>query len=153
MKHYKLIELTLEFFSWSFLIALGIGLGYFVQDIWDDFQTKKTSERVFAEHQSFFKHPAITFCFNPHVNEAKLKKKYNLTLFQYSLHYRTDILGFEGFDFQESALEIQNNVAFKIGRDFNIKIVDDYGTQKEVRYRIQSSMSLFTNCNFLYLPS
>ena len=89
---------------------LSIGLTYFVRDIWNNFEARKTNDRVYTERKNYFNHPTISICFEPQVNETSLMK-YNKTI--RDIHHRKLNLEVPPATFAEE-------VSFKLGRDFTI---------------------------------
>ena len=93
---------------------LSIGLTYFVRDIWNNFQERKTNDRVYTERKNYFNHPTISICFEPQVNETTLTK-YNKTI--------------RDIDHISSKLNLEvppatfaEEVSFRLGRDFTIRL-------------------------------
>ena len=93
---------------------LSIGLTYFVRDIWNNFQERKTNDRVYTERKNYFNHPTISICFEPQVNETTLTK-YNKTI--------------RDIDHISSKLNLEvppatfaEEVSFRLGRDFTIML-------------------------------
>ena len=115
MEGKKLLFYFIEALSWISLIGAFIGLAYFVQDILEDFLSKKTNDRVFSKRVTSYRHPYITLCFEPQVNISKLKK-YNLTLVDLS-HMK---LGKPLTTLSENIDTFIEDVRFKIGRDFTL---------------------------------
>ena len=76
MKRIRLIEFVV-------LIALLVGVGYFVQDVCKDYLSQTTSIKQYTEIWEKLPAPTITICFNPGAKKSILDK-YNLTLLQFS---------------------------------------------------------------------
>ena len=76
----RLLHYFLEILQWLALIALSIGLAFFVKDIWNDYQLGKTNDRIYTERVNNYKHPTITICFEPQFNETALLK-YDKTVY------------------------------------------------------------------------
>ena len=113
----SLIIIGIECLSWMCLILLSIGLGLFVQDIWNDYQAGKTNDRVYTERKNYVNHPTISICFEPQVNETILLK-YNKTfedLDPFTQNSKLN-LGISPATFAEE-------VSFKLGRDFTVLLV------------------------------
>ena len=74
----KLLYHCFEFLSWFSFIVSSIFLGYFVKDIWNDYKSGKTNDRIYSETRQFYEHPTVSICFEPEINNMKLQK-YNIT--------------------------------------------------------------------------
>ena len=105
---------SIRVFECFVLIALLVGVGYFVQDVCNDYLSQTTSIKQYTEIWEKLPAPTITICFNPGAKKSILDK-YNLTLLQFS-----------GFDNTGSNLTIYDEGTFKMGRDFKVLIMDDY---------------------------
>ena len=114
MKLKKVLHHTLKLSSWIALLITCIGLAYFVKDIWKDFATEKTNDRVFSERQDAYEHPAISICFEPEVNQTTLLK-YNLTTTDLSFYKMVNKT------LSVPLLTLAEDISFKIGRDFHIE--------------------------------
>ena len=120
----KLLHIYIEFLSWlSFLLA-SIFLGYFVKDIWSDFKSGKTNDRIYSETRQYFEHPTITVCFEPEIDITKLEK-YNIT------NINDLFLGIDEKIHQDiPVVPLVEEVRYKIGRDLKLiwKYYDSNGT-------------------------
>ena len=111
----KFIYYWVEFLSWlSFLVA-SIFLGYFVKDIWNDYQSGKTNDRIYSESRQNYEHPTISLCFEPEIKTAKLQD-YNITVKDF--HSIKDLDSNKDANF--SVLPFVHDVRYKIGRDFTL---------------------------------
>ena len=109
----NLIVIGIELFSWLCLFLLTIGLGLFVQDIWNDYQEGKTNDRVYTKRTNYYNHPIISICFEPQVNETTLLK-YNKTI--EDLNYFTN----SKLNLEIPPATFADDVSFKLGRDFTV---------------------------------
>ena len=120
----NLLHIYIEFLSWlSFLLA-SIFLGYFVKDIWNDFKSGKTNDRIYSETRQYFEHPTIAVCFEPEIDITKLEK-YNI------ININDLFLGIdEKIDQDIPVIPLVEEVRYKIGRDFKLiwKYYDSNGT-------------------------
>ena len=117
MEWKKLVSIAFEVLSWLSLIAFSICLTYFGRDVWNDFESKKTNDRVYSKRVNYFNYPAIIICFEPQINETILMK-YNKT--------------FEDLDFYMNPKRInltipvstlKDEIHYKIGRDYSIVLL------------------------------
>ena len=117
MEGKKLVSIIFEVLCWLSLIALSICLTYFGRDVWNDFESKKTNDRVYSKRVNYFNYPAIIICFEPQINETILMK-YNKT--------------FEDLDFYMNPKRInltipvstlKDEIHYKIGRDYSIELL------------------------------
>ena len=112
----RLFYYSIEVLSWLVLIALWVDLGYFVKDIWKDFQAGKTNDRVYSTSINYFSHPTISICFEPRIKETLLKKRYNKTL--------DDLrIGNSMTDLTVPVQTLLNEVSYKPGRDFSLYLM------------------------------
>ena len=115
MKGKSLLIFGIDCISWFCLFLLSIGLGLFVQDIWNDYKAGKTNDRVYTERKNYFNHPTITICFEPQVNETTLLK-YNKTV--------EDIAAYSSkLNLEIPVLTLAEEISFKLGRDFTIGLL------------------------------
>ena len=122
----KLLHIYIEFLSWlSFLLA-SIFLGYFVKDIWNDFKSGKTNDRIYSETRQYFEHPTITVCFEPEIDITKLEE-YNVTSIN-DLYLGID----ENINQDIPVIPLVEKGRYKIGRDFTLtwKYYDSNGTSE-----------------------
>ena len=104
----KIIKLFLILLEWLTFGGLMIGVGFFVQEVWRDYQSHVTTIKQYSERFDATDPPTITFCFNPPI-KTQVLEKYNLTIPQLLSHDETEKDSYileEGF--------------YKIGRDFNV---------------------------------
>ena len=120
---------AIEVLTWVSLLMLSIGLGLFVKDIWNDFQAGKTNDRVYSESIDYFRHPTIAICFEPQINETKLKEQYNKTIDDINVENSSEGMK----DMTVPVQTLLDEVRFKLGRDFSLYLVlsghesnDDY---------------------------
>lgn len=115
MKNFKGLELFISALSWVAFIGLSIGLGYFVRNIWMDFQSKKTSQRVYTEIVENFLHPTISLCFDPMANTSALK--------EYDMKLKDLVYSLKTPNTTMNALKFYQKVGFQLGRDFTISLM------------------------------
>ena len=109
----KLFSHFLDFLSWLCFLLASVFLGYFVKDIWNDFQSSKTNDRIYSESRQEYEHPTISLCFEPDIKTTKLQE-YNISLNEFRLAR-------EGKkDLNHSVLPLLNDVRYKFGRDFKV---------------------------------
>ena len=96
-------------------MLLLIGFGFFVRDIWADFQEGKTNDRVYSERLNYFEHPTITICFSPQVKISKLQQ-YNKTLSDLSIYGKS-------VEFPISPQSLSDEISYVIGRDFTVNLI------------------------------
>ena len=118
MKGKKQLYYFIEALSWICLIGNFIGLGYFVKDIWSDYSSRKTNDRVFSKRINSYNHPYITICFEPQVNISELKK-YNKTVAELS-HWK---FGIPLMNLSVPVHTLIDEIRFKVGRDFTLDFV------------------------------
>ena len=119
----KCLKYSLELFSWLSFIALSIGLIYFVKEVWNDYISKKTNDRVYSMKKTEFEHPTVTICFEPQINATALQK-YNLSLDHILSRYRdTDLAIPSPF------INFVNEIGFRIGHnvELNLKLANRNG--------------------------
>ena len=104
----KLIKLFLVLLEWATFVGLMLGVGFFVQEVWRDYQSKVTTIKQYSELWEELEPPTITFCFNPPIKKQVLLK-YNKTL--------QEFLGYSNF---ETNIDLLEEGYYQIGRDFNI---------------------------------
>ena len=132
----KLIYYSFEVMSWLSFIVSSIFLGYFVRDIWNDYKSGKTNDRIYSETRQYYNHPAITVCFEPELNINKLKK-YNATDisdFYFGINKKVD---------QDiPVIPLIDEIRYKIGRDFTLTWLyyDTNGTS--TKHTIETSTPL-----------
>ena len=71
MEAKKLMTYFIEVLYWISLFVTSLCLIYFVKDIWDDYKSKKTNDRMYSETMEYYEHPTITICFEPGINITK----------------------------------------------------------------------------------
>ena len=74
-------KLFLVLLEWSIFGGLIIGVGFFVQEVWKDYQTQVTTVKQYSEKWEEIVPPTMTFCFNPPVKPAVLDK-YNISILE-----------------------------------------------------------------------
>ena len=94
--------------EWSIFSGLIIGVGFFVQEVWNDYQTQVTTVKQYSEKWEEIVPPTMTFCFNPPVKPSVLDK-YNISILE--------LLGYGSFETNTSLLE---EGIYQLGRDFNV---------------------------------
>ena len=105
----------LEILQWSALIGLSIGLAFFVKDIWNDFQSGKTNDRIYTKKVNNYNHPTITICFEPQFNDTALLK-YNKTVY--------DVRGELNMNDIETSVETTlSDITYKAGRDYSLTLM------------------------------
>ena len=104
----KIIKLFLILLEWLTFGGLMIGVGFFVQEVWRDYQSHVTTIKQYSERFDATDPPTITFCFNPPI-KTQVLEKYNLTIPQLLSH-----------DEKEKDSYILEEGFYKIGRDFNV---------------------------------
>ena len=122
----------IEVFSWVAFLILWIWLGYFVKDIWNDYKSGKTNDRIYSVKRQSYEHPTISLCFEPDVNATKLEG-YNISLTEFRLAK-------EGRkDLNHSVLPLLNDVRYKFGRDFIVNRWMYYNGNK-VNFKVLTSL-------------
>ena len=116
MKGKRSLHSAIEVLSWFSFFALSIGLGLFVKDIWHDYRAGKTNDRVYSESVDYFRHPTISICFEPQLNETTLMEKYNKTITD--LNIDSQSMGI--LDLNVPVSTLLDEVNFKLGRDFTL---------------------------------
>ena len=107
----KLFSHFLDFLSCLCFLMASVFLGYFVKDIWNDFQSGKTNDRIYSETRQEYEHPTISLCFEPDIKATKLQE-YNISLNDFRLAR-------EGKnDLNHSVMPLLEDVRYKFGRDF-----------------------------------
>ena len=106
----KLIYYCFEVLSLLSFIVSSVFLAYFVRDIWNDYKSGKTNDRIYSETREYYEHPTITICFEPELNTLKLQK-YNITSIE-------DL--YLGINQNIPVISLVHNLRYKIGRDFII---------------------------------
>ena len=140
MEWKKLVSIIFEVLCWLSLIALSICLTYFGRDVWNDFKSKKTNDRVYSKRAAYFNYPAIIICFEPQINETILMK-YNKT--------------FEALDYYKNPKRInltipvstlKDQIHYKIGRDYSIHLALSYhGSNEYLNVAIGEKVSSTTS--------
>ena len=115
MEKKRLLGYTIQIISWALFFITTICLGYFVKDIWNDFNSRKTNDRVYSESRQEYEHPIISICFEPEIKTYKLQD-YNITVEDF--HFIKDMVSKNDANF--SILPFVNDVRYKIGRDFTL---------------------------------
>ena len=105
----KVLKLFLIILEWSIFGGLMIGVGFFVQEVWNDYKSQVTTVKQYSEKWEKIIPPTMTFCFNPPVKPSVLEK-YNISL--------PEFLGYRSF---ESNISLLEEGFYQIGRDFNVK--------------------------------
>ena len=100
-----------KIFLWSTYLFLMVGVGFFVQEVYDEYFAKSTSIKSYVEIQDLMVPPTIMICFNPVVKNSVLLK------------YNMNLVDFIGFGNTETNLSMYDEGLYKIGRDFNITII------------------------------
>ena len=116
MKGERSVNFAIEVLSWFSFFALSICLGLFVKDIWYDYRAGKTNDRVYSERVDYFRHPTISICFEPQLNESTLIQKYDKTIAD--LNIDSHGMGMVGLNVPVKTL--LDEVNFKLGRDFTL---------------------------------
>ena len=111
----KFINYWFKFLSWLSFFVSSVFLGYFVRDIWNDYQSGKTNDRIYSESRQHYEHPTISLCFEPEIKTAKLQD-YNITVEDF--HFIKDVDSKMIANF--SVLPFVHDVRYKIGRDFTL---------------------------------
>ena len=111
----KFINYWFKFLSWLSFFVSSIFLGYFVRDIWNDYQSGKTNDRIYSESRQHYEHPTISLCFEPEIKTTKLQD-YNITVEEF--HFIKDVDSKMIANF--SVLPFVHDVRYKIGRDFTL---------------------------------
>ena len=108
----KAFELIFKFLNWILLAGVMITSAWFMRDVWEKFQSNKTSFTMYREYRTAM--PTTVMCFQPFI-KATILAKYNLSIAQ--LVY----LDFPNSMMNESWLDFNYKASYIIGRDFIIK--------------------------------
>ena len=71
MEAKKLVNYFIDVIYWISLLIASLSLIYFVKDIFDDYKSRKTNDRMYSETMEYYEHPTITICFEPGINITK----------------------------------------------------------------------------------
>ena len=104
----KIVRLFLIVLEWATFGGLMLGVAFFVQEVWRDYQSQVTTIQQYSELWEEIEPPTIVFCFNPPI-KGQVLEKYNKTL--------REVLGYSEF---ETELDLLEEGFYQIGRDFNI---------------------------------
>ena len=115
----RLFRSFLEVLSSLVIVVLAICLGYFVRDIWNDYQAGKTNDRVYSTNINYYRHPTIAICFEPKINETLLKRRYNRTINDLSIQQQ----GIPMVNLTVPIKTLLDEVDFKLGRDFFLNLM------------------------------
>ena len=156
----KYLKYSLELFSWLSFIALSIGLIYFVKEVWNNYVSKKTNDRIYTIKKTEYEHPTITICFEPQLNAMALQK-YNLSLDDILNRYRNPNL-----NISTPIINFVNEIGFRIGQNIelnlllanrngeNIKInFSEVNSQKSSKYvKLQEIIGIYHGiCTVVYV--
>ena len=102
-------KLFSKVFEWIIIFGLLIGVFYFVQDVFDQYQSKKKGVKSSVDEQENITPPTISICFNPPAKMSVLAK-YNVSM--------TEFLGFD----KKASSDMYEEGIYKIGRDYNLTL-------------------------------
>ena len=104
-------ELIFKCLKWIFVAGVIASSSWFMRDVWEKFQSKKTSFTTYRELRTEM--PTTVLCFKPFIKKTILAK-YNLSIAQ---------LVFLDLDSMKniSWLDFNNEASYIMGRDFSIK--------------------------------
>ena len=105
-------ELIFKFLKWIFVAVVIISSSWFMRDVWEKFQSRKTSFTMYQEYRTEM--PTTVLCFKPFIKKTILAK-YNLSIAQLVF------LDFPNSMTNISWLDFNNEASYIIGRDFSIK--------------------------------
>ena len=131
----KCLKYTLELYSWLSFIALSIGLIYFVKEVWNNYISKKTNDRIYTIKKTEFEHPTVTICFEPQINAMALQK-YNLSLNDILNRYRKPNLAIPS-----PVMNFVKEIGFRIGQnvELNLQLANRNGESIKVNFQDQNS--------------
>ena len=95
--------------EWIIIAGLLFGVFLFVQDVLNQYQSKKSGVKSSIDNQTNITPPTVTICFNP-LAKLSILEKHNMNIPQ-----------FLGFD-KGIPAQIYQEGYFKIGRDFNLSL-------------------------------
>ena len=139
----NILYYCMEVFSWLSFLGLSIGLGSFVKEIWNDFVSKRTNDRVYSQENEFYEHPTITICFDPQIKPSALKK-YNASV--------KDILNLneKWNDISVTNVsEFVSDIGYKYGSDFEIHHKSTQGSQTDLDFNIEKFINYFHGTCFI----
>ena len=102
-------KLGTKVIEWIIIFGLLIGVFFFVQDVLNQYKSKKSGVKSSVENQGKIIPPTITICFNPLAKMSVLAK------------YKMSMTEFLGFDNKVSSSVYEEGI-FQIGRDFNLSL-------------------------------
>ena len=103
------IKLFSKVFEWIIIFGLLIGVFYFVKDVWNQYQSKKSGVKSSIKNQDNITPPTVTICFNP-LAKLSILEKYKMNM--------TEFLGSQ----KGTPTHIYEEGFFKIGRDFDLTL-------------------------------
>ena len=141
MEAKKLVNYFIDVIYWISLLIASLSLIYFVKDIFDDYKSRKTNDRMYSETIEYYEHPTVTICFEPGINITKLKE-YNLTIDDYRLLKNGEL------DVPIPLPSLVNDISFNIIRDFIIEW-QFHNFTKESYVSIHNGKQIKKNAHFL----
>ena len=110
----QILQTFFKILDWLIFIGLVLSAVLFVKDVIIHFQSGDTSIKVSSKRMEHMAIPTITFCFQPTVKTSVLNK-YGFNLFDF---VNTDVP-----NLSQSWPDFYNEVSYKIGIDFYVKMV------------------------------
>ena len=125
------VEKIFKTFEWFIYLALYLGSGFFILNVWNAFQSRETSIKHYSKQWETMIPPKVTFCFVPLIKTSVLDK-YNLTL--------SDVMGRKNLEINSTFLE---EGYYQLGRDFDIETMEP-SVQTDFEQQIHNIEEVYT---------